>query len=165
VGLVVLAVTAAAGARADEVYLGIGGGNVQVPNAPVRSSTWNWMLGYRFHDRDFALQAVGLFQDQTWHQPPVSSGPPSYDFNRFAGLQGVAYWQLTPFWDVYASFGGGRAEYTSATTGAGTQTKSDTLEGIGLRWQVLTHLGVAFDLSHINGADVTAPQLRAELTF
>jgi hypothetical protein len=108
---------------------------------------------------------MGLRQGSTYHQPVVSGQPALYDFDNAIALQGVAYWQLTDVWDLYISAGAAQENFTSATPGATTQSKTDFVMGVGVRWQVVPHVGVAFDVTRLNSAGVTAPQLRAEFTF
>lgn len=152
-------------AHAGEFEASVGMGNLTTPTYGGRSRSWDWMAGYRFHDRDFGVQVIGLRQTQPYHQPVVVGGPALYDFDNAIGLQGVAYWQLTYAWDLYVSGGVAQESFTSGTPGSTTQSKTDSLIGLGVRWEVVPHAALAFEVLHLNSAGVTAPQLRAEFSF
>ena len=163
--LVALLATGMVQAREDEVDLALGVGNLSTQTNPAHSQAWEGMVGYRFDQRQFGVQAVGMVQSQVYHRPVVTGGPALYDFDKFFGVQGVAYFPLTAYWDLYGAAGVGMATYASATPGAAAQHKTDTVLGVGIRWLVVPHMAISLDVTHLDSAGVTSPAIRGEFSF
>ena len=142
--------------------LGLSWANTDTNNS--NQGAGDWMIGYRF-SQYVGVQAAGFILNSPHHQPVIPGGAPLYDFESYYGVQLVGFLPFTPYWDGYATIGGGQSRLTSATPGAGTQDKGDGSTGVGLRWQVFDHFAMSIDATWLWNAKVVNGGLRAEVNF